>query len=1488
MKKNKKLLDYIGAGCGIFLVLVLLISIISNAVASAPPKGAVTLSGSAPGRNADVQVEVVTDGTTIAGVSVLSHEETEGIGTMAVDQLPAAIVEANSLAVDNVSGASITSEAIKAAVANALTEGGFDPSAFGYVAAAPAEEPAPAEEAVPAAAVAADGAYIPGTYTGEGQGLFSTVTVTLTVDESGITDVVLDTSGETPEIGGAHDEEFIEQVRTQGAAIDGVSGASVTSQAIRDAVAQALSQALPEGAAAEEPAAEEAAPAEALEPSAEAVTETGSYNGIDGPVVTQVTADAERIYDVQVLEQNETQGIGSVAVEKLPGAIVAANSLLVDDISGATVTSTAIKNGIRDALTKAGIDPAVFEVEPEAAAPVEKTEETLDVDVVVVGAGGAGMSAAITASDAGMKVIVVESQGIVGGNSVRSTGGMNAAPTEWREMNEFGESAGVESTLAKVEKYPDNARIQELGKIVSEQWAEYQANPEGYFDSVELFQLDTLIGGGGINNPDLVQTLAERSADAIEWLGGLDPEVILHNVAQFGGASVKRIHRPVDENGKTLSVGAYVVPLLQENLENRGVTVLLSTTANEILMSGERACGIKAEDDEHIYTINAKAVVLATGGFGANNDMIASIRPELDGFITTNAPGIQGQGIQMAQAIGADTVDLEQIQLHPTVHVQDSSAVLITEGLRGDGAILVNQEGERFYDEVSTRDKVSAAEFEQTGGYAWLIVDSRMSDASNVIQGYISKGYAESGESYEALAEAIGAPADVFAATMASWNACVEAKEDAAFGRVSFANPLDQAPYYAIKVQPGIHHTMGGIKIDTQAQVINTEGDVIAGLFAAGEVTGGVHGNNRLGGNAVADFVIFGRIAGSSAADYAAAIAPAEYSSQAETFTGTAAGRNGDLTVEVTADANHIYAIEVTDHQETEGIGTVAIEKLPAAIIAAQSLDVDDISSATVTSGAIKEAVAAALASGGIDPANLVAGEAPETGDAAAEPLGDRVYEADVVVIGAGGAGMSAAITASDAGMKVIVVESQAIVGGNSVRSTGGMNAAPTEWREMNEFGESAGVESTLAKVEKYPDNARIQELGKIVSEQWAAYQANPEGYFDSVELFQLDTLIGGGGINNPDLVQTLAERSADAIEWLGSLDPEVILHNVAQFGGASVKRIHRPVDENGKTLSVGAYVVPLLQKNLENRGVTVLLNTTANEIVRDSLGIVRGIVCTDENGYSVSVNARSVVIASGGFGANNDMIASIRPELDGFITTNAPGIQGQGIQMAQAIGADTVDLEQIQLHPTVHVQGSDAVLITEGLRGDGAILVNQEGERFYDEVSTRDKVSAAEFEQTGGYAWLIVDSRMSDASNVIQGYINKGYAESGDSYEALAEAIGAPADAFAATMESWNACVEAKEDAAFGRVSFANPLDQAPYYAIKVQPGIHHTMGGIRIDSDARVLDADGAVIPGLFAAGEVTGGVHGNNRLGGNAVADFVIFGRIAGASAAAYADR
>ena len=300
--------------------------------------------------------------------------------------------------------------------------------------------------------------------------------------------------------------------------------------------------------------------------------------------------------------------------------------------------------------------------------------------------------------------------------------------------------------------------------------------------------------------------------------------------------------------------------------------IILNTTVDTILTDADgAACGVSGvANDGSKLTVNADAVILATGGFGANLDMVVQYKPELAGFMTTNAAGIQGQGIAMAQALGAATVDMDQIQIHPTVEA--NTAALITEGLRGDGAILVNTEGKRFFDEVSTRDKVSAAEIAQPGSFSYLIVDQAMVDASSVIQGYIKKGYTTQGETYEELAEALDIDAATFAETMNTWNGYVEAKNDPDFGRTSFANPLNTAPYYAIKVTAGVHHTMGGLKINTATEVLTEDGSAIPGLFAAGEVTGGVHGANRLGGNAVADFVVFGRIAAQSATDYVAAL----------------------------------------------------------------------------------------------------------------------------------------------------------------------------------------------------------------------------------------------------------------------------------------------------------------------------------------------------------------------------------------------------------------------------------------------------------------------------------------------------------------------------------------------------------------------------------------------------------------------------------------
>ena len=594
-------------------------------------------------------------------------------------------------------------------------------------------------------------------------------------------------------------------------------------------------------------------------------------------------------------------------------------------------------------------------------------------------------------------------------------------------------------------------------------------------------------------------------------------------------------------------------------------------------------------------------------------------------------------------------------------------------------------------------------------------------------------------------------------------------------------------------------------------------------------------------------------------------------------FTGTAKGFGGDVSVTLTLTDGAITGCTAEGKDETEGVGSQAIAKMPGEIAESGSIAVDGVSGATLTSTAIKEAAAAALTAAGLNPDDY---KTAVEKDAAAE---DSTVDADVVVVGAGGAGMTAAITAAAEGKSVVILESQSMVGGNSVRATGGMNAGKTVYQDENEFGESAGVEKTLkTAAEKYADNETITALAKTVSEQWAAYQANPTGYFDSVELMELDTMIGGKGINDPELVETLCANSADAIDWLD--EHGITLHNVSSFGGASVKRIHRPVNAEGKTVSVGSYMIPLLEENCEKAGVKMMLDTTATEILTDANGAAVGVKATGASGETVTVNAKAVVLATGGFGANLDMVVKYKPELKGFMTTNAPGIQGQGIEMAEAIGAATVDMDQIQIHPTV--EANTAALITEGLRGDGAILINEEGQRFIDEVGTRDVVSAAEIAQTGSYSWLVVDQAMADASSVIQGYIKKGYTVTGATYEELGKAMGVDAAAFAETMEKWNGYVEAKNDPDFGRTSFANPLNTAPYYAVKVTAGVHHTMGGLKINANTEVLNEKGEVIPGLFAAGEVTGGVHGANRLGGNAVADFTVFGRIAGAAASDYA--
>lgn len=439
----------------------------------------------------------------------------------------------------------------------------------------------------------------------------------------------------------------------------------------------------------------------------------------------------------------------------------------------------------------------------------------------------------------------------------------------------------------------------------------------------------------------------------------------------------------------------------------------------------------------------------------------------------------------------------------------------------------------------------------------------------------------------------------------------------------------------------------------------------------------------------------------------------------------------------------------------------------------------------------------------------------------------------DVVVVGAGGAGLSAAIVAADAGARVIVIEKMPVVGGNTQLAAGGMNAAGT------------------------PAQAR-----KGVRDDWRwMYE---------------DTMKGGYGRNQAELVDVMTRESAAAVEWLTRLGAQ--LPGLVRSGGARVDRTLQPVGGP----AFGPYITQLLLDNASKRGIPVRTYSRVTELLPAPGGAIRGVRVRDRRGDAYAIDARAVVIASGGYGSDAQRVARIRPDLARFTSTGQPGTTGDALDLVQAVGAEVFDLDQIQIHPTQAV--GSKTLISETVRGAGAILVNREGRRFVNEVTTRDRVSAAELAQPGRTAFLIFDRGIRDSMKMMEGFFHLGLVREGASADELAARIGVDAAALRATLEKYNRYQAAKHDPDFERDDLARPVATAPFYAIEVNPGIHFTMGGVRIDARTQVLTPAKRPIRGLFAAGEVTGGVHGANRLGGNSMTALFTFGPIAGREAAA----
>lgn len=538
----------------------------------------------------------------------------------------------------------------------------------------------------------------------------------------------------------------------------------------------------------------------------------GVGDGYKGDIKIRMTYEGNEIKDVDVLEHEESK-FTKKAMNTVIENIIATQNTDVDNVAGATYTSEGVKDAVQAAVIAAGITlNSKAPVKNEAVVMKDTT-----TDIVVVGGGGAGLTSAIAAKEKGANVILLEKMPLLGGNTNYATGGINAA----------------------------NSALQKKLDIK---------------DSAELYYQDTLKGGKNKNNPELLKTLTENSGEIITWL--TDRGVDLTEVSYSGGQSVKRIHRPT--GGK--AVGPVVVTALADTAEKQGVDIRTDSYVSEIIKEGNKVIGVKVKYKDQTYVIKAKAVIMATGGFGANPEMVTKYKPDLKGFGSTNSPAITGEGIEMVKTAGGDLVDMTEIQTHPTV-VHNNTA-MITESVRGEGAVLINRDGKRFINELETRDVVSKAELAQKGKSAFLIFDQGIREKLKAADGYVKKGFAKEAETIEELATKIGVDSKNMVNSIEQYNKYVKAGKDTEFNKNILPKEINQGPFYAIEVSPAVHHTMGGVRINNAAEVLNSNGQPIKGLYAAGEVTGGVHGGNRIGGNAMTDITVFGKIAGENAAEF--------------------------------------------------------------------------------------------------------------------------------------------------------------------------------------------------------------------------------------------------------------------------------------------------------------------------------------------------------------------------------------------------------------------------------------------------------------------------------------------------------------------------------------------------------------------------------------------------------------------------------------------
>lgn len=552
-------------------------------------------------------------------------------------------------------------------------------------------------------------------------------------------------------------------------------------------------------------------------------TYVGEAKGYRGEIKVEVKTSKNKIEEVKVVKNTDTPIISDAAAKKVPEQIVKYQSLRVDGVSGATGTSRALTSAVRNALKNSGADLKELNKKPVIESK-KLVKETQKKDVVVIGAGGAGLIAAIEAKNNGAQnVIVLEKMAFAGGNTLIS-GGEYAAPNNWVQVK------------------------------------------KGLKDSNDTFYNDILKGGDNEGNPKLVRVLADNALNGAEWLKDYINMTFEDRQMFFGGHSVERSLVPLG------ATGVEMISKLLAKAEELNIPVLYETPAVELIVDKGRVTGVKALSEDKEYTFLAKdGVILASGGFGSNLEMRVKYNKDVDeNILSTNTVGITGDGITMAEKIGAQLEDMPFIQTYPTCDPISGALLYFGDVRLIGGSILINQEGKRFVEELERRDVISMAIKNQTGNAAYQFCDEAQVKLSGVAEHHADEMNYLFNNKLLVKADTIKEAADFFGIdaaelekTVEKYNQYAKDGKDLEFNKRGKLTPFEaKGPFYIMKAVPAVHHTMGGVKIDENARVINTKGEIIKGLYGAGEVTGDIHGTNRLGSDAIADITVFGRIAG--------------------------------------------------------------------------------------------------------------------------------------------------------------------------------------------------------------------------------------------------------------------------------------------------------------------------------------------------------------------------------------------------------------------------------------------------------------------------------------------------------------------------------------------------------------------------------------------------------------------------------------------------